>query len=75
MQFNLVNNKEMLVVLCIWVHDGAVRLALSGLRRTCTGSRRSRVLRVAAIWNHVEKSVVQPLFSLSGCLFFSGNAF
>ena len=36
---------------------------------------RSRGLSVAAIWNHVGKSVVQPLFSLSGCLFFSGIAF
>ena len=32
-------------------------------------------LRVAAIWKHIWKSVVQPLFSLSGCLFFSGSAF
>ena len=38
-------------------------------------SQRSQayVLRVAAIWHHVGKSVVQP--SLSGCLFFSGSAF
>ena len=50
-------------------------LAVSGLRNTCSGSRRSRGLRVAAIWNHVGKSVVQPLFSLSGYLFFSGSAF
>ena len=45
----------------IRVHDGAV----------CSlfGSRRSRGLSVAAIWNHVGKSVVRPLlfFSLSGC--------
>ena len=32
-------------------------------------------LRVAAIWKHIGKSVVPPLFSLSGCLFFSGSAF
>ena len=32
-------------------------------------------LRVAAIWNHIGKSVVPPLFSQSGCLFFSGSAF
>ena len=32
-------------------------------------------LRVAAIWNHIRKSIVQPLFSLSGCLFFSSSAF
>ena len=40
-------------------------------------SQRSQVyaLRVAAIWNYVRKSVVQPLFSLSGCLFFSSGAF
>ena len=50
-------------------------LAVSGLRHTCSGSRRTRGLRVAAIWNHVGKSVVQPLFSLSGYLFFSGSAF
>ena len=61
MQFNLVNNKEILVFLCIGVHDGAVCLAVSGLRHTCTGSRRSRGLSVAAIWNHVGKSVVRPL--------------
>ena len=32
-------------------------------------------LRVVAIWNHIGKSLVQPLFSLSGSLFFSGSAF
>ena len=31
MQFDLVNNEEMLLFLCIWVHDGAVCLAVSGL--------------------------------------------
>ena len=34
MQFNLVYNKEMLVVLCIWVHDVAVWLAVSILMQT-----------------------------------------
>ena len=32
-------------------------------------------LRVAAIWNHVGKRVVQSSFSLRGCLFFSSSAF
>ena len=41
MQFNLVNNKEMLVFPCIWVHDGAVCLVVSGLMFMCTGSHRS----------------------------------
>ena len=41
-------------------------------RFTCS---RSRGLSIAAIWNHVGKNLVQPLFSLSGCLFFSGIAF
>ena len=50
-------------------------LAVSSLRHTCTGSHRSHSLSAAAVWNHVGKSVVQPLFSLSGCLFFSGSAF
>ena len=41
MQFNLVNNKEMLVFLCMWVHDGTVcLLAVSSFRSTCTGSRK-----------------------------------
>ena len=48
--------------------------AVSGLRHTCSGSRRSHGLKIADIWNHIGKSVVQPLFSLSGCLFFSGSA-
>ena len=64
MQFHLVNNKEMLVFLCIWVHDGVVCLAVSGLRHTCSGSCRSRGLSVAAIWNHVEKRIVWPLLFL-----------
>ena len=37
-------------------------LAVSSLRRTCTDSRRSCSLSVIAIWNHVGKSVVRPLF-------------
>ena len=62
MQFNLVNNEEMLVVLFIWVHDGAVCLAVRGLIPSmCTGSSRSWSLRVVAIWNHAGKSIVQPL--------------
>ena len=68
MQFNVVNNKEMPVILCICVHDGMVCLAVSGLMQMCTGSRRSCSLSVAAIWNHVGKSTVQPfVFSLSSC--------
>ena len=50
-------------------------LAVSDLRHTCTGSRSSRGLSVVAIWNHIGKSIVQPLFSLSSCLFLSGCAF
>ena len=42
---------------------------------TCSGSHRSRGLSVVAIWNHTGKSIVHPLFSLRGCLFFSGSAF
>ena len=49
--------------------------AVSSLRHTCTGSHRSRGLNVAAIWNHIGKSVLQSLFSLSSCFFFSGSAF
>ena len=73
MQVNLVNNKEMLVFECIGVHDGAVCLAVSSLRHTRTGSRRSRGLSVVAIWNHVGKSFVQPLLFFKW-LFFSGRA-
>ena len=61
MQFNLVNNKEMLIFPCIWVPGGAVCLAFSGLTHTWTGSRRSFGLSVAAIWSHVGKSVVTEL--------------
>ena len=43
MQFNLVNNKEMLIFLWLWVHDGVVFLAVSGLSHTCTGSCRSYI--------------------------------
>ena len=51
MQFNLVNKKEMLVFQCIWVHDGAICLAVSGLKQMCTGSCRSCGLSVVAIWS------------------------
>ena len=68
MQFNLVNNKEMLVFLRAYVHDEAVCLAVSGLRHTSTGSHRSCSFSVAPIWNHVGESVLQPsFFLLSGC--------
>ena len=39
-------------------------LAVISLMHTCMGSRRSRGLSVAAIWNHVGESVVRPLFSV-----------
>ena len=52
---NLVDIREMLVVLCIWVHDGAVCLEVSGLTYTCTGSCRSSSLSGTAIWNHIGK--------------------
>ena len=39
-------------------------LAVISLMHTCMGSRRSRGLSVAAIWNHVGESVVWPLFSV-----------
>ena len=64
MQFNLVNKKEMLVFTCIWIHDGAICLAVSRLRHSCPGSRRSCGLGVAAIRNHVGKNVVRSLFFL-----------
>ena len=64
MQFNLVNNEQMLVVLFIWVHVGAVCLAIRGLIPMCTCSSRSCSLRVVAIWNHAGKSIVQPLLFL-----------
>ena len=51
-----------------------VCLAVSSLRHTCTGSYRSRCLSVAAIWNHIGKSIVQPLLFFTR-LFFSGSAF
>ena len=50
-------------------------LADSSLRHTCSGSHRSHGLSVAAIWNHIGKSLVHHLFSVGGCLFFSGSAF
>ena len=59
MQFN---NKEILVFLCIKVHDGAVCLAVSDLMYTCSGSHRSCGLCVVAIWNHVGEVVVRSLF-------------
>ena len=37
MQFNLVNNKDMLVFLCVYVHNGVVCLVVRGFTRTCTG--------------------------------------
>ena len=67
MQFNLVNNKEILVFLCIGVHDGVVV-------HTCTCSHRSHGLSVAVIWIHLGKSVVRPLLFFKQ-LFFSGSAF
>ena len=69
MQFNIVNNIQMLVFLCIWVHDGMVCLAVGGLMHACTGSLRSYGLSVAAIWNHVGKSAVQSLFFLYTVVF------
>ena len=60
----MINNNKMLAFLCIWVHDGAVCLAVSSLRLMCSGSRRSCVLIVAAIWNHIGKSVVLALLFL-----------
>ena len=71
MLFNLVNNKEILVFLCIGIYDGGVCLTVSGFRHTCTGSRG---LSTAAIWNHVGKSIVRPLLFFKH-LFFSGSAF
>ena len=59
MQFNLVHNNEMLIFLCLWVHDGAVCLAVSALRHTCTGSCRSYGF---SIWNPVGKRVVRPSY-------------
>ena len=75
MQFNLVNNKEMLVFSCIWVHDGAVCLAVSSPRYTCTGSCKSCSLRIADIWKHLGKSIVwyflqAVVFSIMVLLFF-----
>ena len=72
MQFNLVKNRAMLVPVH-WGPGWSGCLAVSGLRCMCSGSRRSCIS--AAIWNHIGRSVVPPLFSLGGCLFFSGNAF
>ena len=45
-------------------------LAVISLMHTCMGSRRSRGLSVAAIWNHVGESVVRPLFSVTILLLF-----
>ena len=69
MQFNLVNNKEMLVFLCI----GSRMEQLLSSQRSQAYVLRSGGLRVATIWSHVGKSVVQPLLSLSSCLFFSST--
>ena len=68
MQFNLVNNKEMLVFLCI----GSRMEQLLSSQPSQAYVLRSGGLRVA-IWSHVGKSIVQPLLSLSSCLFFSGT--
>jgi len=59
----------MLVFPCIWIHDGAVYLAVSSLMHMCTGSFRLYDLRVAAIWNYIRKSIVQPLFFLIAVVF------
>ena len=54
-------------------------LAVSGLRHTavCAQVHVGHTAQSSSycIWNHIGKSVVKPLFSLSGCLFFSGSAF
>ena len=64
MQFNLVDNKEMLVFPCILVHDGAVCLAVSSLGHTCTGSRRSRGLSLGVFGTMLGRAFG---VSLSGC--------
>ena len=81
MQFNLVNNKEMLDFLYIRVHDEVVCLVVSSLRHVCRYSCRSQGLSTMAIWNQVGKSVVWPLlffkrsFSCSAFLLPSQNPF
>ena len=72
MQFNPVKNKEMLVFLCIGVHDGAVCLVVSGLRCTCRGSSRSHSLSIAA--TTLGRALCRLCFFLSSC-FFSGSTF
>ena len=81
MQFNLVNNKEMLDFLYIRVHDEVVCLVVSSLRHVCRYSCRSQGLSTMAIWNQVGKSVVWSLlffkrsFSCSAFLLPSQNPF
>ena len=72
MQFSLVDNKEIQVFLCIEVHDGAVAQwsAVSGIH-----SRRSCGLSVAAVWNRIGKSIVEPLFFSKRLFFLSSSAF
>ena len=69
MQFNLVvNNNEMLIFMCIWVHDGAVCLAVSGLRHTCTGSSRSLWSQCSGYLEpHYEEHCLAFAFPLGGC--------
>ena len=59
----------MLVLLCIWVHDAAVYLAVSILMHTYTGSFRLYDLSIETIWNYIRKSIVQPLFFLIAVVF------
>lgn len=66
----------MLVFPCVWILNGAVCLAVSCLMHTCTASHRSCGLSVAAIWNHVGKSVLWPLcFYFKQLFWFSTSAF
>ena len=71
MQFNLVNNNEMLIFMCIWVHDGAVCLAVSGLRHTCTGSSRSLWSQCSGYLepHYEERCVAFALVVFSGSVF------
>ena len=75
---NIVQNLTQLATKRCWFSCSArsrVERSLSSQRSQAYVLKFTQVtrFRVAALWNHVGKSVVQPLFSLSVCLFFSGS--
>ena len=75
MQFDLVNNKEMLIVLCIWLHDGAVCLAVSGLIYICAQAQLGHTASAWGLFGTMYGGALWGLFFFFKRLFFSGSAF